>query len=437
MSIRHGITHARQPRKLHDGTLYWPKTMPHIPAYPMLRRREETEVAIVGGGLTGAICAAMLARSGIPCVLIEGKQVASGSTAANTGLIQFCSDIMLSELMGRIGEKNAVMFYHACRKALVTLAQLSSDTGEDTGFYTRSSLYCASCEDDVAKLIREYTMLRKYDFPVSWGIPARVGGKISEVKAGALTTHGDAEINPLRLTHALLAYAVRLGARVYENTGVLEVGRMNGRFTLLCQEGEILARRVVKATGYLPGIVTPSSAGAPILKRSFALATVPGQVPDEWPDHYMMWETARPYFYFRTTPDGRILAGGSDDSLYDPTCDGKLLTNRTNGLLAQLGELFPGHEWQVEDAWCGTFGESSDDLPFLGEHPDQPGIHHALSTGGNGTIYSVIAASLLQDRILGRDNRLSSLLSPGRRTVDASYMPHIPNSPDHSASLFA
>jgi glycine/D-amino acid oxidase-like deaminating enzyme len=435
--MTHGITHARQPRKLHDGTLYWPKTMPRVPAYPVLRRRVATEVAIVGGGMTGAICAAMLARSGIPAVMIEGQKVASGSTAANTGLIQFSNDIMLSELIGRIGEKDAVLFYQACRKALVALAQLASDTGEDTGFYTRSSLYCASCEDDVAKLIREYSLLRKYDFPVTWGIPPSIGGRVSEVKAGGLTTHGDAEINPVRVAHALIAYAARRGVQVYENTGVLEVARVNGKFTLLTAEGEIVASHIVKATGYLPGIVTPTTTASPVLKRSFALATVPNQVPAEWPDRYMMWETARPYFYFRTTPDGRIIAGGSDENLSDANCDAKVLRNRTNGLLSELSAMFPNTDWQMEDAWCGTFAESSDDLPFLGEHPDQPGIYHALGTGGNGTIYSVIAATLLQDRLFGHDNPLASLLSPSRGTLDDAYMPYTPATTDISASLFA
>jgi glycine/D-amino acid oxidase-like deaminating enzyme len=435
--MTYGITHARQPRKLHDGTLYWPKTMPNMPVYPVLRQRISTEVVIVGGGMTGAICAAIMARHGIPCVLIEGKRVASGSTAANTGLIQFSSDIMLSELMGRIGEPDAVLFYQACRKALVALAQLSADTGEDTGFYTRSSVYCASTEDDMAKLIREYSILRKYDFPVIWGIPSRVGGRVSELKAGALTTHGDAEINPVRLAHALITFAVRHGVQVFENTGVLEVGRVNGKLSLLCAEGEIVANHVVKATGYLPGIVTPTSETSPILKRSFALATVSGQVPDEWPDRYMMWETARPYFYFRTTPDGRIIAGGSDENLSDPTINDKLLRNRTNGLLSELSQLFPDTDWKVEDAWCGTFGESADDLPFLGEHPDQPGIYHALGTGGNGTIFSMIAAGLLKDRLMGRDNPLASLLSPKRNLSDMDYTPYIPSKSGASASLFA
>ncbi|WP_164472788.1 NAD(P)/FAD-dependent oxidoreductase [Cohnella candidum] len=434
------MTHARQPRHLHDGTLYWPKTMSTAPSYPVLKQRISTEVAIVGGGITGAICAAVLARHGVPAVLIEGQHIASGSTAANTGLVQFANDVMLSDLIDRIGENDAVRFYQACRKAVVALAQLSADTGEDIGYYTRSSLYCASCEDDVAKLIREYSMLRKHDFPVTWGIPSKVGGEFAKVKAGGLVTHGDAEMNPVRMAHALVSYAAKRGVQVFENTGVLEVGRLNGKFTVLCAEGEIVAEHVVKATGYLPGIVTQAASSAPILKRTYALVTPPGQIPEEWPEHYMMWETARPYLYFRTTPDGRILAGGSDEAMPDTGCDAKILQDRTEGLLAQLRELFPRQDWTAEHAWCGMFGESADDLPMIGEHAEQPGIFHALGVGGNGTVYSMIAASMLRDRILGRDNPLTPLLSPSRnqQSGSSSISPYWPSSSTQpSTSMFA
>ena len=88
----------------------------------------------------------------------------------------------------------------------------------------------------------------------------------------------------------------------------------------------------------------------------------------------MMWETARPYFYFRTTPDGRILAGGMDEDRADPGSSTVNLRAGTDALLAKLSLLFPDTAWVAEHAWCGTFGESEDELPFLGEDSEQPGL---------------------------------------------------------------
>ena len=84
-------------QKLHNGSLYWPTTLSpsQIPSYPSFEGHTTTEVAIIGGGITGALCAAVLARAGIGAVLVEDNRVASGSTATNTGLLQFSNNMML------------------------------------------------------------------------------------------------------------------------------------------------------------------------------------------------------------------------------------------------------------------------------------------------------------------------------------------------------
>ncbi|MDG0808454.1 NAD(P)/FAD-dependent oxidoreductase [Cohnella rhizosphaerae] len=349
--------------KLHDGSLYWPKTMSFFPTYPSLRESLMTQVAIVGGGMTGAICAATLAEAGIPAVLVEEKRVVSASTAANTGLIQFSSDIMLSELSDRVGEKDAAAFYAHCRKAVNDLGLLSAALPQDGGYRARSSLYCASKHDDAPKLRREYEMLRRHGFAADWGFPAGVGASFKEQYPAALVTRGDAEINPVRLAHGLIAQAARSGVRVFENTGVTSIRRRGDWFVLSCDGGEILARTVVRATGYLPGLEDAARI-EPILRRTFALTTTPNAIPAEWSQELMMWETARPYFYFRPAPDGRLVVGGLDEEAEDATAGERTLQARTDKLLAELGALFPGRSFEAEYAWSGAFGESPDDLPL-------------------------------------------------------------------------
>lgn len=399
--------------KLHSGSLYWPTTLSHVPSYPALQGHITTEVAIIGGGITGALCAVVLARAGIPAVLVEGQRVASGSTAANTGLLQFSNDKMLSELSDKIGETDAVQFYGECRKALTRLYKLADEIPYDTGFHVRSSLYCASTPSDVPRLFKEYSMLRKHGFPVEWGSPHNTGHHLPIRKPAALVTHGDAEINPIRFAHGLIAEAAHKGAHIYENTLVEGVQRMGDKFVITTDFGEIIANRVVRVVSDVPGIESPIRI-KPILKRSYALVTPANSLPASWPYDCMMWETARPYFYFRTTPDGRIIAGGMDEAQADPIADADYLLNRTRLLLEELRGLFPDKQWEAEYAWYGTFGESAEDLPFLGETSEQPGIFHALSCGGNGTVYSMIAAEMLRNRILGLDHPMLALLSPER-----------------------
>src|SRR3954452_6879205 len=98
-------------KDLHEGRLFWPDTLPQCSTYPPLQGSLLVDAAIVGGGMCGAICAFILARSGLKTVLLERGSAAGGSSLANTGLLQFCNDLMLTELTEQIGEHSAAAFY--------------------------------------------------------------------------------------------------------------------------------------------------------------------------------------------------------------------------------------------------------------------------------------------------------------------------------------
>ncbi|BAQ10037.1 oxidoreductase [Bacillus sp. OxB-1] len=127
------------------------------------------DIAIVGGGISGALCAYILSQEDLQVALIEEKEIGHGSTSANTGLLQYSNDIMLHELMEQIGNDPAVRFYKACEAAIGQLEKVTASLPLDAQFRRRSSLYYASTEDDVPRLRKEWQALRTYDFPVLSG----------------------------------------------------------------------------------------------------------------------------------------------------------------------------------------------------------------------------------------------------------------------------
>jgi glycine/D-amino acid oxidase-like deaminating enzyme len=76
--------------------------------------------------------------------------------------------------------------------------------------------------------------------------------------------------------------------------------------------------------------------------------------------------------------------------------------------------MLPGLELRVARAWCGTFLNTDDSLPYIGPLPEAPRIHLALCYGGNGTIFSLVAAELLRDALLGRARPEARLFRMGR-----------------------
>ncbi|WP_176220705.1 NAD(P)/FAD-dependent oxidoreductase [Cohnella massiliensis] len=388
---------------LHYGSLYWPATRPNTPAYPALEGSAACKALIVGGGMTGILCGHLLARNGIDAIVIDRGKIASGSSSANTGLLQYANDTPLTELSRQIGEREAVAFYRECKQAVERLCLTAEALPRDVGVKRRSSLYFASVEADVQKLRDEYELLDRHDFGVEWWDGNRIEREFPFRKPAAIVTHGDGEINPYFFVTALAEDAAAHGLVIHEHTPMLSVAGEKGKFVVETGSGTIETEHLIYAVGY-----TPEEAGNEWVKakltRSYVIATEPLPSLAGWHGRYLLWETARPYLYIRTTPDNRIIAGGLDEPIRRPVMTKSELGQRSRRLLAELKRLFPGWEKELAVAyeWCGTFGESEDGLPWLGEDPLRPGRYCALGYGGNGTVYSAIASRIILDSVLGR-----------------------------------
>ena len=74
-------------------------------------------------------------------------------------------------------------------------------------------------------------------------------------------------------------------------------------------------------------------------------------------------------------------------------------------LVLYFAKLFPQYEFVPEFSWSGTFGSTKDGLPYIGKYKNKPQGLFALGFGGNGITFSTIAAEMLRDEILEKDNQ--------------------------------
>ncbi|KGR73758.1 NAD(P)/FAD-dependent oxidoreductase [Ureibacillus sinduriensis] len=400
--------------KLHNGTLYWPNTnsiefsveSPELP-------KKQYDAIVVGGGISGCLTAYKLMKEGLSVAILEKGKFGFGSTAASTGLLHYSNDIMLSELIQQIGEKEAIRFYQLCYQALDDIENIVNELPHDVDFVRRPSIRYASDETDVNKLRNEYETLYMNHFPCEFWDESTLSFYMPFKKPAALVTFRDAEINPLKFITNLLIYLQDRGVDLFEGTVVTESSYDNQLVQLKTTTHLFQAKDVV----YTIGCEENENAKKDdvIFNRSYVMVTKPVQSNTQWHEKAMIWETKRAYLYLRTTPEGGIMAGGMDEHISEAPVDERVVEKCALKLLKQVQSLFPHLELEVDCCYASTIAESKDQLPFIGAHPTKPHHYYLHGYGGNGTVYSALGSNIISDLIAGRKNEDANIVAPIRK----------------------
>jgi glycine/D-amino acid oxidase-like deaminating enzyme len=389
---------------LKSGYPFWPVSDGLIATYPRLSSDVTCDVAILGGGITGALVAHHLNAAGIDSVIVDRRDIGWGSTAASTALLQYEIDVPLKDLQETYGHKFAARAYRACFEALPKLETLARGCSIDVGFERKKSLYLGTRKRDRKMLREEMELRRAIGIPVEWLDEDDIAARFSFRRPAALLSADAAQVDAYAFAHALIGDAARRGLRVFDRTTILDVRARDDGVTLTSAENcRVYAKRVVFASGY----ETRDFLKADVAKlvSTFAVASEPmADIPGWGEDRCVIWEHASPYLYLRTTSDGRVIVGGEDEPFRDPMRRDRVLPKKAERLAERFRELFPEIDFRVEFSWAGTFGETKDGLAYIGAHPDWPSSFFALGYGGNGITYSVIAAEIIRDALLGTVN---------------------------------
>jgi glycine/D-amino acid oxidase-like deaminating enzyme len=407
--------------RLRSSSPFWPIRDGISSNYPPVKTDLRCDVAVIGGGLCGAMVAHHLSQAGLHTVVVDKREIGLGSTAASTALVLCEVDMHLSDLIQLRGESEAVRSYRACLRSVSEVERIARSLG--CPFESKDSLYLASRERDVAVLEKEYNVRRAFGFDVDFLKADEISRDFSFRRPAALFTRGEGEVDPFMFARSLVNSEIAGGRlEVFDRTEVLFYEPVPGGVLLLTDRGfRIRAEKAVFATGYETARFLPRKVVK--LKSSFAIATEP--IPDftGWGRRQcLVWETRRPYLYLRTTTDGRIIAGGEDEDFVNPAKRDRLVSPKAGRILSKLRTMFPKMDIEAAYAWAGTFGETEDSLPCIGELQEFPNAYFALCYGANGTNFAVLAAGIIRDLCLGKSSpdeelfRFGRLEAPGKKS---------------------
>ncbi len=389
---------------IQSGTYYWPDTFPDPPAYPALHENIACDVLIVGGGSSGAQCAYYLADQPLKVVVVEKGKIGSGSTSTNTALIQYSGEKMFTNLIHSFGEGYTRRHLDLLHRAIDEIEAAASRTRLDFEFCRRDTLYCASCTEDVAPLHEEYELLRRLGCDLEFWSQEQIEAHYPFSREAAIYSRKDAELNPFKFTHALLDYAAEHGVRIYEHTEV------NGHYyedghrlvVMTTKDGfTITARQVIFAAGY-EGIEIQKDKQVSFVS-TYTVTTSPITDLSSWYHRTLIWETARPYIYMRTTADNRIIIGGLDENTDYPEVRDRKLVHKADKLMEELTKRFPdlGQDVRAEYALASFYGGTADGMPIIGRYEKYPNCYFLFAFGDNGTVYSQALSRLIAKEVAG------------------------------------
>lgn len=201
---------------LKSGYPFWAIKNGLMHQAPRLTADHDTDVLIIGAGITGALICHTLLKDGHRVTIVDERDVAWGSTSASTALLQYEIDTPLIELTKLYGEERAVLAYRACASAVDEASKLVAHVGGDVDYSKQASLYYASSKSDVEELQAEYRQRKEHGFDVRLVDEDELSAQFGIKAPLAILSSLAARLDPYRFTSKLLTKCVEAGAQVFD-----------------------------------------------------------------------------------------------------------------------------------------------------------------------------------------------------------------------------
>jgi gamma-glutamylputrescine oxidase len=383
--------------------------------HPTLTSNIFTDNLVIGGGIAGLSCAQRLLELGQQVTLLEAGFVGAGATGRSSGFITPDSELGVSQLRRRFGDDAARDLWQGAKDACGLIRDNIQSSGRECGLIDADSFYCARghpTSHGPRSLEEEFHAQCDLGFAPQWIAQSTMPTCLGTTRYScAIHTTGTFAMQGAQYAQALANSLVQRGFALYEHSPVTHIAPGFVR----TGSAEVRARRVFVCTDrFAPtlGIERRSVYRA----RTYLALTRP--LPPEllhclFPaGPLLVWDTDLVYQYFRTTPDHRLLVGGSllthstSARRVNPAAGLRHLTRFIESTFPQLAPV------DFEAYWPGLIGVSKDVLPIAGPIRDMPDVYAVLC--GAGLPWSTLAARTTADLALNHAAPLATYFDPAR-----------------------
>ena len=376
--------------------------------YGKLEENIETQVCIIGGGLTGLTTAYYLSKEGVDVVLVEKSKICSHTSGNTTAKITSQHGIFYKYLIGSVGEEQAKQYLKANEKAIKNIEKIVNDENIECDFEKQDSYVYTATNKDLKMLQDEVKALHSLGFKCEY---------VEKVEApiqilGGIKFKNQAQFNPVKYAKGI-AEAITKRGKIFENTKVVDVKSENGIYGVVTENGNVIkAKYVLIATHY----TIINAPGFYFMKMYQSTSYVVAVDPKEEVFTGMYINTESPTLSLRTTKDGLVLLGGMDHKT-----GAKIdLQNSYKDLEDKAKQMYPNCEikyrWNTEDCI------SLDKIPYIGEFSNfMPNVYIGTGYKKWGMTSSNVAANIITSKILGKKNNYEEVFRATRLKPIKNY----------------
>ena len=378
-----------------------------------------TDVAIIGAGFTGLSAARTLAKRGVNVVILEANSIGWGASSRNGGMVLTGLKLSPETLSKRYGMELTRKMYAASLASIDLVEQIVRENNITCDFSRCGHLEVAckpSHFDSYARSVE--TIAREFNHQLRVIPRVELADEIgSSIYHGGIVDDSSAGVNPARYVSGLAAAALTAGARIFHNATVQQIAPASNNgsrsLTLQTTRGNVKADNVLIATSGYTSSATPALRKKIIPIGSFIITTEPlsdSLARELSPRNRMIYDSKHYLYYYRLTPDNRMLFGGR--AAFFP--ETKNTIRRSAEILRRgMIDVFPQlRDTKLAHAWGGTLDFCFDTMPHSGQ---MDGIYYALGYAGHGVAMATYLGAKIAEHICGDETDIpfSAIPFPG------------------------
>ncbi len=379
---------------------FWVKTTPST-NFNTLEEGLSVDVAILGAGIVGITAAALLKESGLSVAVIEAQKIVKDVTAYTTAKITVAHNIIYQHIISEYGEEGARKYGKANQSAIDKIESIINNYNISCDF-KRFPCYLYTEGGDSDKIKKESDAAKKAGLDVSY--EKKIPLERFNVN-GAVKFENQAEFHPRKYLIGLIEKIHGNKCYIFENTRAMDIkeGDIN---EITTDKGSIKAKNIIISTHvpfYDPGKLFTKMYPS----RSYALGFY---IKEKFPE--AMFIGVDPVYTYRAVPTEKgemIIAGGVNHKAGHVTdtveCYERLKEHAMNHFDVESID----YHWSTQD------NITMDKVPYIGKaNSKSKGVYVATGFMKWGMTNGTVAAMILSDLILGKENPWSSFFDPSR-----------------------